>query len=196
MSPIPFFQVKAAFCGMVFALAFSGAHAGQNSITDKGSVAERKSVSENNSVKKEKIEIRNLKGGKLVKSGSRVILQGGTIIGKAGDKEPLIQIENPQNKQILIRDTRIITDGITQARNEDNAGIVVIENGNKQGAKSRIKVENVHVTSRNSNIQATAVAANGGSACAGLVCTSLDDDDESNITVNAKGRNQFKAVAK
>ncbi|WP_107688867.1 hypothetical protein [Neisseria wadsworthii] len=177
-------------------LAASVSHAAPNSITDKGSVSERKPVTENKgALKQEKIEVRNLQGGKLIQSGNKVILQGGTIIGKAGDKEPLIQIENPLNKQIIIRDTRIITDGITQSTKGDNAGIVVIENGNKKG-NSRVKMQNVRVTSRNSNIKATAVASNGGKACAGVVCTGFDDDDESNIIVDVKGRNTFKAIAK
>lgn len=177
-------------------LAASVSHAAPNSITDKGSVSERKPVTENKgALKQEKIEVRNLQGGKLIQNGNKVILQGGTIIGKAGDKEPLIQIENPLNKQIIIRDTRIITDGITQSTKGDNAGIVVIENGNKKG-NSKVKMQNVRVTSRNSNIQATAVASNGGKACAGVVCTGFDDDDESNIIVDVKGRNTFKAIAK
>ncbi|KPN71496.1 hypothetical protein [Neisseria sp. 83E34] len=177
-------------------LAASVSHAAPNSITDKGSVSERKPVTENKgALKQEKIEVRNLQGGKLIQNGNKVILQGGTIIGKAGDKEPLIQIENPLNKQIIIRDTRIITDGITQSTKGNNAGIVVIENGNKKG-NSKVKMQNVRVTSRNSNIQATAVASNGGKACAGVVCTGFDDDDESNIIVDVKGRNTFKAIAK
>lgn len=189
-------QLAKILSGVFLIVSSAAVQAQPNSITDKGSVAERKSVSDKGGIKKEKIEVRNLQGGKLIKSGNQVILQGGTIIGKAGDKEPLIQIENPLNKQVLIRDTRIITDGITQARNEDNAGIVVIENGNKKGAKSRVKVENVHVTSRNSNIKATAVSSNGGTACAGVVCTGLDEDDESNVVVDVRGRNKFEAIAK
>ncbi|OSI10145.1 hypothetical protein [Neisseria canis] len=187
-------QLALALSGVF--LAASVSHAAPNSITDKGSVSERKSVSENKgALKQEKIEVRNLQGGKLIQSGNKVILQGGTIVGKAGDKEPLIQIENPLNKQVIIRDTRIITDGITQSAKGDSAGIVVIENGNKKG-NSKVKMQNVRVTSRNSNIQATAIASNGGKACAGVVCTGFDDDDESNIIVDVKGRNTFKAIAK
>lgn len=192
MSKYPF---AVAFGGVFFAIA-ALSYAAPNSITDKGSVSERQPVAENkNALKQEKIEVRNLQGGKLVQNGSQVILQGGTIIGKTGDKEPLIQIENPLNKQVIIRDTRIITDGVTQSVKGDSAGIVVIENGNKKG-NSKVKMQNVRVTSRNSNIKATAVASNGGKACAGVVCAGFDDDDESNIIVDVKGRNTFKAIAK
>lgn len=190
-------RLTAVLGGVFLAATGLNAHAAPNSITDKGSVAQQTSITDNNSVRPEKIEIRNLQGGKLVQNGSRVSLQGGTIIGKAGDSQPLIQIENPRNKQITIRDTRIITDGVTQKLDTDNAGIVVVENSkNRRGAKSRVHIENVHVVSRNNNIQATATATDGSTACAGVVCTSLDEDDKSDIKVKVKGRNKFKAVAK
>ena len=155
-----------------------------NPITDKGSVSQKSSVVANkhNKINTEQVKINGL--------------QGGTIVSKAGDKEPAIRIENPQNKQILIQNTRILSDGVTQNNKNGSAGIVVIENNQKQAGNShsRVQVDNVRVEARNSTIRAQSTS--GGSACAGVVCTGFGDDDDSNMTVHIRGNNTFEAISK
>ena len=169
-----------------------------NPITDKGSVSQKSSVVANkhNKINTEQVKINGLQGGKITTKGNKIIVQGGTIVSKAGDKEPAIRIENPQNKQILIQNTRILSDGVTQNNKNGSAGIVVIENNQKQAGNShsRVQVDNVRVEARNSTIRAQSTI--GGSACAGVVCTGFGDDDDSNMTVHIRGNNTFEAISK
>ncbi len=170
--------------------------AAPNPITDKGSVSQKSSISANKQkINTEQVKINGLQGGKVTTSGNKIIVQGGTIVSKAGDKEPAIRIENPKNKQILIQNTRVVSDGVTQNNKNGNAGIVVIENNRQRGnSHSRVQIDNVRVDARNSTIRAQ--SSSGGSACAGVVCTGFDDDDDSNMIVNIRGNNTFEAVSK
>ncbi|UOO81053.1 hypothetical protein LVJ83_08675 [Uruburuella testudinis] len=170
--------------------------AAPNSITDKGSVSQKASVAANKQkINTEQIKINGLQGGKITTKGNKIIVQGGTIVSKAGDKEPAIRIDNPKNKQILIQNTRILSDGVTQNNKNGSAGIVVIENNQKQGNnQSRVQIDNVRVEARNSTIRAQ--SSSGGSACAGVVCTGFGDDDDSDMVVNIRGNNTFEAISK
>ena len=169
-----------------------------NSISDKGAVSQKSSVTakNRNSINAEQVKINGLKGGKIINSGNKIIVQGGTIVSKNGDKEPAIRIENPHNKQILIQNTRILSDGVTQDNKNGSAGIVVIENNKKQtgNSSSRVKIDNVRVEARNSTIRAQ--SSDGSSACAGVVCTGFGDDDDSDMVVHIHGKNTFEAIAK
>ena len=189
--------VAATLGGILLISAYSASSA-PNSITDKGS-ASYKGASAANVIQKsgkEQIKINGLQGGKITQTQNKLIVQGGTIVAKPGEKQPAIHIENPGNKEILIQNTRIISDGAVQDNKDGSAGIVIIENGNKQGnTRARVKMDNVHVTARNSTIRAK--ASGGGSACAGVVCTGMDDDDEQsgNIVVDIRGNNSFEAIS-
>ncbi len=190
--------VAAAF-GSVLLLSAYSASSAPNSVTDKGSAsykgASAANVIQNNG--KEKIKINGLQGGKIIQTKNRLIVQGGTIVTKPGEKEPAIHIENPGNKEILIQNTRIIADGAVQDNKDGSAGIVIIENGNRQGNTSaRVKMDNVHVTARNSTIRAQ--SSGGSKVCAGVICTGMGDDDEQsgNVIVDIRGNNSFEAISK
>ncbi|MDO5639676.1 MAG: hypothetical protein Q4G28_07370 [Neisseria sp.] len=184
-----------ALGSVLLATAYTATSA-PNPVTDKGSVSQKASVTDKHQkLNTEQVKINGLQGGKITTSGNKIIVQGGTIVSRAGDKEPAIRIENPKNKQILIQNTRVISDGVTQNNKNGSAGIVVIENSQKQGnSHSRVQIDNVRVDARNSTIRAQ--SSSGGSACAGVVCTGFDDDDDSNMIVNIRGNNTFEAVSK
>ena len=95
-----------------------------------------------------------------------------------------------------MENTRIVTDGFAQDNKDGSAGVVVVENGKKKNARdtSKIHMKNVHVESRNSEINARATSSSGSVACAGVVCT--DEDVDSKVIVKIKGKNKFKAIAK
>ena len=170
------------------------------SITDKGSISQKASVvsEKANNVRTEQININGLQGGKVTSSGNKLIVKGGTITAKPGQNQnkPLIEIKNPRNKEIYIENTRIITDGFTQDNKDGSAGVVVVENGKRKNARdnSKVHMKNVHVESRNSEVNARATSSSGSIACAGVVCT--DEDVDSKVIVKIKGKNKFKAVAK
>ena len=171
-----------------------------SSITDKGSISQRGSVvaEKANNVRTEQININGLQGGQVINSGNKLIVKGGTITTKPGQNQnkPLIEIKNPRNKEIYIENTRIVTDGFAQDNKDGSAGVVVVVNGKKKNARdtSKIHMKNVHVESRNSEINARATSSSGSVACAGVVCT--DEDVDSKVIVKIKGKNKFKAIAK
>lgn len=193
------YKLTLSALGSALLMAAYSATSAPNPITDKGSVSQKSSIvaSKHNKINTEQVKINGLQGGKITTKGNTILVQGGTIVSKAGDKEPAIRIENPQNKKILIQNTRILADGVTQDNKNGSAGIVVIENNQKQAGNShsRVQVDNVRVEARNSTIRARS-SSSGSSACAGVVCTGFDDDDDSNMVVNIRGNNTFEAISK
>ncbi|MFV2030248.1 hypothetical protein [Neisseria sp. S1] len=175
------------------------AMAAPSSITNKGSASQPKATQSQNSASsqtknKEIIKINGLKDGKIIQNGNNIVVQGGTIVSKPGTKQPLIQIQNPKNKNILVQNTRIISDGYRQDNSDGDAAIIIIENGKKYGnSTSRVKVNNVRVKAQNTTVRAK--SSGGASACAGVVCTGSGKDDENNITVEIRGNNYFEAIA-
>ncbi|MDO4643695.1 MAG: hypothetical protein Q4A74_07630 [Cardiobacteriaceae bacterium] len=185
--------------GLLSAITSHAISAPPDSITNKGS-ATQKSASITNMNQKtanEKIRINGLQGGRVINSGNKLIIQGGTIVAEQNQTNPMIQIENPQNKEIIIENTQVIANKVRQSNKNGSAGIIVVENGKKQGnTKSHIQMQNVHVKAVNSTV--TAKATGGEKVCAGIVCTGFDDDDKvtGNIIVDVRGNNTFEAESK
>ena len=196
------FSMLALSLGALSAIGLWGqakpAEAAPNSVSDKGSVSQRSNIAgSKQNANAEKIQINGLQGGQLIQSGNKVIVRGGTIVAKPGESKPAIQIENPRNKEVVIENTRIISDGAVQNNKDGNAGIVIIENGKQVAgnSNSRIKINNVEVKARNSTIRAQ--ASGGQSVCAGVVCTGFgDNDDENNTIIEIRGNNTFEAISK
>ena len=165
------------------------------SITDKGSVTQKSAsvTNPNGKTSSETVKINGLQGGKVINKGNKLIVQGGTIVAKRNQTQPMIQIENPQNKEILIENTQIIADNVNQTSKDGSAGIIVMEIGKKQGnTHAKVKVRNVHVNAVNATV--TAKSSDGEKACAGIVCTGFDEDDKvkGNVIVDIRGNNTFK----
>lgn len=167
------------------------------SITNTGSITQVGSITaDQQQIKAENIKINGLQGGRITNTGNKLIVQGGTIVSRPGEKKPAIQIENPKNKEIILENTRIISDGAILDNQDGSSALIIIENGHQVGNNSsRVRVKNVHVTANNSTIRAK--ASGGTRACAGVVCTGFDDDDESNnVVVRVRGKNTFEAISK
>ncbi len=135
------------------------------------------------------VETNGLITGTIVETGDKVIINGAVFVLNGTGNTPAIKLGGNANKDVIIRNSLILSNNQTIRDDTGRASVLMIDNSR---SNSRVRMRNVKVVARNSDISSVSTA---NDVCAGVMCADSGAyDSMSSVYVGTMGATRVEAV--